>query len=179
MHQAMSVIASGGVLLRPQVIREITNASGEIVYRFDRVEERRVLSKRTARTMARLLERVASADGTAPEAAIPGYEVAGKTGTAQKAEPVLLASGRTVVRYADRQHVGSFVGFFPASDPQIMISVIVDDADEHRLGGTAFGRIVAAPFFRHIGEQLISYRDIKAPLLGDDRRTLALGGDKR
>ncbi|MBI5770328.1 MAG: penicillin-binding protein 2 [Verrucomicrobia bacterium] len=162
MHQAMSVIASGGVLLRPQIIREIRDEKGEIVARFDRTEERRVISEATARTMARMLMGVASKEGTALEAAIPGYEVAGKTGTTQKLEPVSLADGTVKQVYSARHHVASFVGFFPASRPQIVISVIVDDADGHAPGGVAYGRTVAAPSFKRIGEQLISYRDIKA-----------------
>jgi cell division protein FtsI/penicillin-binding protein 2 len=162
MHQAMSVIASGGVLLRPQLIREIRDEKGEIVARFDRTEERRVISEATARTMARMLMGVASKEGTALEAAIPGYEVAGKTGTTQKLEPITLADGTVKQVYSARHHVASFVGFFPASRPQIVISVIVDDADAHAPGGVAYGRTVAAPAFKRIGEQLISYRDIKA-----------------
>jgi cell division protein FtsI/penicillin-binding protein 2 len=162
MHQAMSVIASGGVLLRPQIIRQIRDDKGEIVARFDRTEERRVVSEQTARTMARLLVGVASKEGTAPDVAIPGYEVAGKTGTTQKLEDVVLADGTKKKFYSTKHHVASFVGFFPASRPQIVISVIVDGADARAPGGVAYGRTVAAPSFKRIGEQLISYRDIKA-----------------
>jgi len=107
MHQAMSVIASGGTLLRPQVIQEIRDASGEVVCRFDRSEVRRVVSERTAKTMARLLAAVATKEGNGIAAAIPGYEVAGKTGTAQK-----IIDGQ----YSTKHHVASFVGFFPASE---------------------------------------------------------------
>jgi cell division protein FtsI/penicillin-binding protein 2 len=159
MHQAMSVIASGGVLLRPQIIKEIRDEKGEAVYRFDRTEVRRVVSKETAATMARLLMGVASKQGTAPEAAIAGYEVAGKTGTTQKLEPITHADGRVTQVYSTRHHVASFVGFFPASNPQLVISVIVDDADAHAPNGIAY---VAAPSFKRIGEQLISYRGVKA-----------------
>jgi len=150
-HYAMSVIASGGELLRPQIIAQVRDASGEVVYSFDRAVRRRVISSATAREMARMLQSVAAPGGTAREAAIPGYEVAGKTGTAQK-----LVNGR----YSNRAHVGSFVGFFPASRPEVVISVIVDNA---RLpnGRSAYGRIVAAPSFKRIGEQLVQYLDIK------------------
>jgi len=150
-HYAMGVIASGGELLRPQIIAQVRDASGEVVYSFDRAVRRRVISPATAREMARMLQAVAAPGGTAREAAIPGYEVAGKTGTAQK-----LVNGR----YSNRAHVGSFVGFFPASRPEVVISVIVDNA---RLpnGRSAYGRIVAAPSFKRIGEQLIQYLDIK------------------
>jgi len=155
-HYAMGVIASGGELLRPQIIRQVRDASGEIVYSFDRAVRRRVISPATAREMARMLGGVTVAGGTAREAAIPGYDVAGKTGTAQK-----LVNGR----YSNRAHVGSFVGFFPASRPEVVISVIVDNA---RLpnGRSAYGRIVAAPSFKRIGEQLVQYLDIKPPPSG-------------
>lgn len=152
MQMAMSVIASGGYLLRPQVIRQIRDASGEVVYRYGPIIKHRVITEQTARTMARLLEGVASKEGTAPEAAIPNYEVAGKTGTTQK-----LVNGR----YSERHHVASFIGFFPASRPQVVISVIVDDADAHAPGGVAYGKGVAAPSFKRLGEQLIPYLDIK------------------
>jgi len=150
-HYAMGVIASGGELLRPQIISQVRDASGEVVYSFDKAVRRRVVSTATAREMARMLQSVAAPGGTAREAAIPGYEVAGKTGTAQK-----LVNGR----YSNRAHVGSFVGFFPASRPAVVISVIVDNA---RLpnGRSAYGRIVAAPSFKRIGEQLVQYLDIK------------------
>jgi len=85
------------------------------------------------------------------KAAINGYEVAGKTGTAQK-----LINGR----YSSRHHVGSFVGFFPASRPKVVISVIVDG---NRKGGIGYGTKVAAPSFKRLGEQLIQYLDIKPP----------------
>ena len=165
MHCAMSVIASGGWLLRPQVIKEIRDPEGNVIYRFAPVEKRRVISERTARTMAHLLEGVAMTDGsgTAPEAAIPGFDVAGKTGTAQKLEPVTDAKGRTVLRYSNRHHVSSFIGFFPASNPQVAITVVVDDADAHVPGGVAYGHIVAAPAFQHIGQQLIPYLNIQPP----------------
>jgi cell division protein FtsI (penicillin-binding protein 3) len=152
MHQAMGVIASGGVLLQPQIIGQITDPAGEIISRYQPIEVRRVISQRTAQTMAGLLMGVASPHGTAPEAAIPNFQVAGKTGTTQK-----VVDGK----YSDRHHVASFVGFFPASRPQIEISVIVDDADAHVPGGVAYGAKVAAPAFKHIGEQLIQYYNIK------------------
>ncbi len=163
-HCAMSVIASGGLLMRPQIIREVRDAKGERVYRFDAASRGRVISERTAETMAYLLTRVASTEGTAQHAAIPNYEVAGKTGTAQK-----IINGQ----YSSAHHVGSFVGFFPASRPQVAISVIVDDA-HLATGGMASGALVAAPSFKRIGEQLIQYLDIK-PVTTGNRPLLALG----
>jgi cell division protein FtsI/penicillin-binding protein 2 len=181
MHEAMSVIASGGVLLRPQLIREVRDAQGAIVYWFRPSEVRRVIRKDTADTMRRLLATVATppsgeADGGMGAAlAIPGFEVAGKTGTAQKTEEVTLPSGKKVRRYSTHHHVGSFVGFFPARNPQVVISVIVDDADAHAIGGTGYGVQVAGPSFVHIGTQLISYLDIR-PADAPAHAPLAMGG---
>jgi len=151
-HYAMGVIANGGILLRPQLFREVRDEHNALVFAFSELPRRRVISEGTAQTMARLLMGVASSEGTAPEAAIPHFEVAGKTGTSQK-----VIDGK----YSTRNHVASFVGFFPASRPRVVISVIVDDADAHCTGGVAYGHAVAAPSFRHIAEQLIQYLDIK------------------
>jgi cell division protein FtsI (penicillin-binding protein 3) len=153
MHQAMSVIASGGMLLKPQLVERIRDASGETVYlRRDGLPIGRVISERTAQTVAAMLMGVASKNGTAAEAAIDGFDVAGKTGTTIK-----IVNGR----YDSRHHVASFVGFFPATRPQVAISVIVDDADAYAPGGVAYGRTVAAPSFKRLGEQLIPILDIK------------------
>ncbi|HVU36598.1 MAG TPA: penicillin-binding protein 2 [Opitutaceae bacterium] len=164
MHAAMSVIANHGVLLRPQVISEIRDASNNVVYQYPPAEITRVISARTALTVNGLLRRVTE-DGTAPQAAIKiggvDYEVAGKTGTAQKLMSEPDAHGRMVLRYSHTHHVGSFIGFFPASRPQVEISVIVDDADGRLRGG--WGAQVAAPSFRRIGEKLIPILSITAP----------------
>lgn len=159
-HYGMGAIASGGQLLRPQIIRELLPPQVEAGegrrFLFERQVRRTVLAPATAEAMARMLQRVVSAEGTAKVAAIPGYEIAGKTGTAQK-----LIDGR----YSSRNHVGSFVGFFPASRPRVVMTVIVDDGKPPS-GGTAYGSVVAAPSFKRIAERLIQYLDIKpvAPL---------------
>jgi cell division protein FtsI (penicillin-binding protein 3) len=167
MHQAMATIANGGVLMRPQIIKEIRDASKSVVYSYAPTEIRRAISANTARTMAHLLQRVASVDGTAPGAAIKlngeDYEVAGKTGTAQKYMPEIQRDGTTKLKPSDRHHVVSFVGFFPASRPQVAISVIVDDADAKAPNGVAYGAAVAAPVFKSIGEKLIPILSITPP----------------
>jgi cell division protein FtsI/penicillin-binding protein 2 len=168
-HSAMGVIASGGELLRPQVVREIRNALGETVYRFAPVTRRRVISDSTAKTMTGMLARVTvQGEGTAPVAAIPGYEIAGKTGTTQK-----LINGR----YSSQHHIASFVGFFPASRPEIVISVIVDDGHGPN-GGIGYGAAVAAPSFKRIAEQLIQYLDIKPGGAALARPLFALEGGR-
>lgn len=181
MHQAMSVVAAGGAFLQPQVIQRVRDESGETVYRYGPVVARRVMSTETARTLARMLMGVATTEGTAPEAAIAGFEVAGKTGTSQKLEEITLADGTKKKFYSKTHHVASFVGFFPASNPQVVISVVVDDADAHALNGVAYGAKVAAPSFKRLGEQLISYShlDLKAGRLTAPSLLATLEGGRR
>jgi cell division protein FtsI/penicillin-binding protein 2 len=179
MQQAMGVIASGGMLLKPQVIRQIRDSHGELVYNFERQEVRRVISQQTAATMAHLLMGVVSPDGTAPLAAIPGFEVAGKTGTAEKLEPTMLASGASVLRYSDKHSVVSFVGFFPASHPQVEIAVVIDDPDGRCPPHGAFGGLVAAPVFKQLGERLIPYLGTRPTIDNDAAQSLALEGGVR
>jgi cell division protein FtsI (penicillin-binding protein 3)/stage V sporulation protein D (sporulation-specific penicillin-binding protein) len=164
-HYAMATIASGGELLRPQVVKQIRDAQGHDVYSFGGVARRRVIKSEVAQQMARMLVGVTE-EGTAKAAAIEGYQVAGKTGTAQK-----LIDGR----YSKRNHVGSFVGFFPASNPEVVVTVIVDDARLDR-GRLNYGSAVAVPAFRRIAEQLISYLDIKPVVAPESQPRLALEG---
>ncbi len=166
-HYAMAAIASGGELLRPQIIKEVRDDTGNTIYRFERTARRRVLQTPVAEEMARMLVGVTE-EGTAKAAAIAGYEVAGKTGTAQK-----LVDGR----YSNRNHVGSFVGFFPASGPELVITVIVDDA---RLPGRRvnYGSAVAVPAFKRVAEQLISYLDIKPTVAPPARPRFAMEGNR-
>ena len=149
-HAAMGVIASGGVLIRPWVIREIRDRQGTVAA-YEPLPRRRVISRATAETMAKLLVDAASAEGTGKNASIDGYEVAGKTGTAQK-----VVDGH----YSKTHHVGTFVGFFPAARPQVLITIVVNDG-HLPAGGVAYGGTVSAPSFKRIGEQLIPYLGIQ------------------
>lgn len=149
-HYGMATIASGGELLRPQLIREVRDASGEPVYRFSSAPRRRVITTKTAEQVALALCGVVT-DGTGKVAAIPGYQVAGKTGTAQK-----LIDGK----YSEHNHVGSFVGFFPASRPRLVMTIIVDDGHPST-GRDGYGSVVAAPSFKRLGEKFIQYLNIE------------------
>ncbi|MBI2510985.1 MAG: penicillin-binding protein 2 [Opitutae bacterium] len=163
-HMAMSVVANGGTLLRPQIIREIRDTDGKVVRTFEPEKRHQVLKPSTAATLAQMLHGVVSEGGTAAGFDIEGFEVAGKTGTAQK-----IIDGK----YSNNRYVASFVGFFPASRPQVVLSVIVDDAKVP--GGLAYGRAVSAPAFKHVAEQLIQYLDIK-PVRATSRVSLAMTG---
>lgn len=148
-HMAMSTIANGGTLLRPQIVKEIRDANGQVIRTFAPEKREQVIGRAAAATLAQLLTGVVRV-GTAKGFDIDGFEIAGKTGTTQK-----IIGGK----YSTTHHVASFVGFFPASRPQVVLSVIVDDAKV--TGGIAYGRVVAAPAFHHIAEQLIQYLEIK------------------
>lgn len=165
-HMAMSAVANGGVLLRPQIIKEIRDSDGNIIRSLGPEKRAVVLRPGTAAQLAQLLTGVVRV-GTAKGFDIPGFEVAGKTGTTQK-----LVDGK----YSSTHHVASFVGFFPASRPEVVLSVIVDDAQV--AGGTAYGRVVAAPAFKHIAEQLIQYLHVQ-PVTPAARNFLAMQGGVR
>lgn len=163
-HMAMSVVANGGTLLRPQILKEIRDTDGKIVRGFTPEKRHQVLKPSTAATLAQMLHGVVQEGGTAAGFDIEGFEIAGKTGTTQK-----IVDGK----YSNTRHVASFVGFFPASRPEVVLSVIVDDAKVN--GGFAYGRAVSAPAFKHVAEQLIQYLDIK-PVRPTSRVALAMTG---
>ncbi|MBL9215114.1 MAG: penicillin-binding protein 2 [Opitutaceae bacterium] len=166
-HMAMSAVANGGALLRPQIVREIRDAEGNVVRTFAPEKREQVLKPSTAALLAQLLHGVVGPEGTGNGFDIPGFEIAAKTGTTQK-----VIDGR----YVNNRHVASFVGFFPASRPEVVLTVIVDDARVPN--GNAYGRAVAAPAFHHVAEQLIQYLDIK-PVQPATRGLLAMQGGAR
>jgi len=144
-HFAMASVSNGGVLMKPQVVSDIVDANGETVVEFGPLARRRVISRATARQVAGMLEKAVSNGGLRNAVHIPGFHIAGKTGTSQK-----IVNGR----YSHSEHVGSFSGFFPSHDPRLAITVIVDGA---QVPGTAYGAKVAAPSFKNVAEKLIPY----------------------
>jgi cell division protein FtsI (penicillin-binding protein 3) len=145
---AVSAIANGGSLMRPFLVSEVRTPAGETVARFDPIVRRRAVSPETAGVMTDILRGVVLPGGTGTLAALPGYDVAGKTGTAQKADP--LTGG-----YSATRTVSSFVGFLPANDPKLCILVMVDEPQTVHWGGT-----VAAPVFQRIAAQAVRHLGI-------------------
>jgi cell division protein FtsI/penicillin-binding protein 2 len=133
MAQAYTAIANGGVEHRPYVVQG------------DEKPGKRVLATATAHSVAKMLQGVLSAGGTASEAAIPGYTLAGKTGTAQKPDPI---NGG----YSKDKYVASFIGFAPATNPRLEVAVMVDEPK-----GAIFGGVVAAPAFQKILQFALPY----------------------
>jgi cell division protein FtsI/penicillin-binding protein 2 len=164
----MAAVANQGVLLRPQIVRRVVDRNQATVFEYPAMARRRVVRVETAQTLSRMLTSAVAPGGTAPLAAIPGFEVAGKTGTTQK----IINN-----RYSNQHHVGSFVGYFPASRPRLVITVIIDDA---RLNGTAYGATVAGPSFKNIAEQLIQYLGISPTVpVGEPAAGSVAGGPDR
>ena len=123
MLYAMGAVANNGWLMRPMLISRLQERDGSIVQQYLPERIRQVVSPDANRQMIEALKTVVTKDGTAPEAALKSYVVAGKTGTAQKAE--INARG-----YAAGKHVASFIGFFPADNPELCISVVMDEPKE-------------------------------------------------
>ena len=137
MMAGYQAIANGGILRRPQLIEKIGD---EPVHE---PKGHRVIDSSVAAQVREMLEGVLQAGGTASEVSVPGYTLAGKTGTAQVAE-----NGT----YSDTKYIASFIGFAPAQDPQLLVSVIVDEPQ-----GEIYGGSVAAPAFGKIAAFALPY----------------------
>lgn len=135
LNMATNAVANGGELLRPHVVADVTLADGSVVYRGERSVSRRVISERAAAELNTALITVTTEAGTGTNAGVPGFLVAGKTGTAQ----LVGANG-----YA-REYLASFTGYLPADAPRFAITVMVVRPNP-RIG--YYGGVVAAPLFR-------------------------------
>jgi cell division protein FtsI (penicillin-binding protein 3) len=137
MAAVYATIANGGTYLQPRLVR--ATVSDGVTTAIGPTTARRVLSEGTTHTLTEMLA-YAVADGTGYNAQIPGYQVAGKTGTAKKVD----AAGN----YTDR-YVASFIGFLPASNPRIVVAAIINEPD------TVYGGVAAAPLFQHVARYAI------------------------
>ena len=140
---AVSVIANGGQLMKPYLVREIRDKYGETIKAISPQLIRKVISVDTASRMKKILTGVVE-EGTGKLAKVPGFAVAGKTGTAQKLEP----NGT----YSHDKFIASFIGFAPVEDPAISIVVTVDEPRPYYFGG-----VVAAPVFKNVVSDTLKY----------------------
>lgn len=147
MLYAMAAIANDGWLMRPMLVSRLQERDGSVVQRYAPERVRQVVSESAAKQMIEALKTVPMKGGTAPDAQLKNYVVAGKTGTAQKAE-----NGQ----YVRGKYVSSFIGFFPADDPELCISVVMDEPKENGY----YGGKVCGPVFREIAERCASYLNI-------------------
>lgn len=141
---AVSAVANGGWLMRPYVVSEVRDGRGQLVAQVTPQVRRHPITAETAQTLGAILEGVVTA-GTGSKAAVAGYRVAGKTGTAQKIDPETGA-------YSPALSVASFAGYVPAEDPRLTIVAVIDEPQ-----GEAWGGTVAAPVFRRVAEQTLAY----------------------
>jgi len=144
---ALSAIANRGFLMEPYIVKEIYSADGYIIKEIKPELTRKVLSFDTAEDISAMMERVVES-GTGKRAAISGYRVAGKTGTAQVPNPVTGG-------YYKNRFISSFIGFAPADDPKVTLVVAVENPKNGFYGGT-----VAAPIFKGIMEKVLLYLGI-------------------
>ena len=142
---AMSAIANGGRLLEPILVKKVTDGRGETVRESSVHVRREAIPPGTARTVAEMLTAVTEEGGTAVEAAIPGYRVAGKTSTAQKVDP---ATGK----YSTEKYTAVFVGFVPVEHPRLVVAVVLDEPMIGHYGGD-----LAGPVFRRVAESSLRY----------------------
>jgi cell division protein FtsI (penicillin-binding protein 3) len=143
MVMAYAAIANGGILMRPFVTRRIVSPNGKVLLENQPQVVRRVVSEKTANLLASMLRDVTTEGGTGTMANVEGFDVAGKTGTAQKAD--------TAHGGYSKKRVGSFVGFVPANDPRLVALVLIDEPEAQVYGG-----VVAAPVFRNIAQAALN-----------------------
>ena len=163
---AYTAIAGDGKLLKPRIIKSLVANDGTVVETFPKEVVSQVIKPETARKMREALEKVTETGGTATLAAVPGYKVAGKTGTAKRHNP----NGRG---YLANSYTVSFAGMLPAQDPAFVCVVVIDDPRTDKV--TRYGGTIAAPAFGRIAARAAAYMNlqptepIKTPLAAADR----------
>ena len=153
MTAAMAVIANGGKLITPRIVKSITESNGKTVTTFSPTILRQVISPRTATMIGNALRGVVSDRGTAAAAAVPGFVIAGKTGTAQKVD---LKNGG----YEHGKYVVSFIGYLPADHPEFVGLVVLDNAHTSN-PELNYGGLVAGPIFSRVAEKAARYLDLE------------------
>src|SRR5213596_2299858 len=152
MAVAMATIANGGKLITPRIVKSITSSDGKTVTSLSAVALRQVISPQTASKIVNALRGVVSDRGTAAAAAVPGFTISGKTGTAQKVDP---KGG-----YEHGKYVVSFSGYLPSENPEFVGLVVLDDAHTTKPELNYCG-LVAGPIFSRIAEKAAQYLDLR------------------
>jgi cell division protein FtsI/penicillin-binding protein 2 len=152
MTVAMATIANGGKLMTPRIVKSITTSEGKTVSSLSPAMLRQVISPETAREIGDALRGVVSDRGTAAAAAVPGFTIAGKTGTAQKVDP---KGG-----YEHGKYVVSFAGYLPADHPEFVGLVVLDDAHTSK-PELNYGGLIAGPIFSRVAEKAAQYLDLR------------------
>jgi cell division protein FtsI (penicillin-binding protein 3) len=143
MVSAYAALANGGILRTPHIVGAVNGHPAKLP------RGRRIMSASVAAQVRQMLRGVLAPGGTASEVSVPGYTLAGKTGTASKVDP-------ETGEYSETAYVASFIGFAPASDPKLLCAVIVDEPQD----GSIYGGTVAAPAFGQIMDFALPYLGI-------------------
>lgn len=144
---AASALANDGIMMRPYIVQAVTDSFGRPIRKVEPVVLRQAVSPQTALRVRRIMRTVITEGGTGTQADLEGYAVCGKTGTAQKID----SSGK----YTHSRYVSSFIGFAPTERPVLAVLVVVDEPK-----GTTYGGLVAAPAFKQIVKETMSYLHI-------------------
>lgn len=150
MTMAMCAIANNGWLMRPMLVDRLEDRDGNVVAKYRPQQVRQVISEVAAKQMVTALKTVVTPVGTAPKAALEHYSVAGKTGTAQKAGPGGYMPGK---------YISSFIGFLPADNPELCITIVMDEPKQGYYGGQT-----CAPVFKQIAERAANYLNVRPDL---------------
>jgi cell division protein FtsI/penicillin-binding protein 2 len=152
MLACISVVANGGLLVRPHLLSKILDSKGEVIKEYKPIVVRRVISEETAAQLRSVLKGAVE-EGTGKMARLEEYEAAGKTGTSQKVEGGV---------YSHSKFVASFIGFAPADKPVISVCVMIDEPHPAYFGG-----VVSAPVFKEIADEVLRYMEVEPP--ADDK----------
>jgi cell division protein FtsI (penicillin-binding protein 3) len=144
---AVSAIANKGIIMKPYIVQAMTDQNGSLIKNQQPERIRTIISENTAKIITEILQSVISSDGTGPKADLEGYNVCGKTGTAQKID----GNGK----YSKDKYTSSFIGFVPSDQPEAVIFVVIDEPSKNYYGG-----IVAAPAFKKIAHKTLDYMNI-------------------
>ncbi|MBW2688970.1 MAG: transpeptidase family protein [Deltaproteobacteria bacterium] len=142
---AAAAIANGGYLMEPYIVDRVVDSQGQVTIQNQPHVVRKVIARDVAQTVTRMMEMTTEEGGTATNARVPGFRVAGKTGTAQKVDAVTGG-------YSADKRVASFIGFLPAEEPRLVMLVTIDEPKK-----LVYGGLTAAPVFSRIAAQAMQY----------------------
>ena len=155
MIAGVGAVCNGGRLMRPHLVKQLTDSNGNVVVEYESEMIRQVISSETSKTLCGILEQVVSG-GTGSGAYIKGFRVAGKTGTSEK------------IPRGNGKYIASFAGFAPADDPQVVCLVILDEPS----AGLYYGGQIATPVVRNILEDTLNYLGIEPAYTPEEKATL-------
>lgn len=165
MITAVSAVVNGGNLMQPYIVKQISDADGNIVLANEPTAVRQVISSETSKTMCDILEQVVGGEeGTGKNAYVPGYKVGGKTGTSEDTE-------QDTTEGAPKPYIVSFMGVAPTDDPQVVILLLLDNPS-HESGIYISGGNMAAPVVGRILSEVLPYLGIKPEYTDEEKKIL-------